>query len=112
MNDDDLNIDIQKKKVCIINGLECPVLKEFTVVHIGWELDNEGYIVEYQGENRVVLSSHGSFYMEENSVRNYWMTEDSEEPIALPNDKCVLLDKLNSLKKYTRQLEEAIDLLD
>lgn len=51
----------QIKKVTI-DGIEFVALKTFTVLHAGWELDSTGYVVQDNGVNKVILTSHGNPY--------------------------------------------------
>jgi hypothetical protein len=45
-----------------IDGKNYKVLKEFGVMHIGWEMDNRGFVVEGEGKNEVVLTNHNRPY--------------------------------------------------
>lgn len=56
-------IHIEDRQVCVIDGVDYTVLYHFNVAHIGWESDHNGYIINYDGQNRLVLSNHGKFYM-------------------------------------------------
>ena len=40
------------------------ILKDFVILHKGWEMDNIGWIVELEnGERKLVLTNHGSSYV-------------------------------------------------
>ena len=56
-------VSVDTKKVATIENEEYPVLFEFEVAHIGWECDSVGYVIEYHGEPRLVLTNHGSPYL-------------------------------------------------
>jgi hypothetical protein len=34
----------------------------FPVLHLGWEADGWGYVIEKEGTREVILSNHGKFY--------------------------------------------------
>ena len=36
---------------------------KFPVLHLGWEADGWGYVVEKDGTREVILSNHGNFYV-------------------------------------------------
>jgi len=35
---------------------------KFPVLHLGWEADGWGYVIDRDGEREVILSNHGKFY--------------------------------------------------
>jgi hypothetical protein len=35
----------------------------FPVLHLGWEADGWGYVVERDGKRKIILSNHGNFYV-------------------------------------------------
>jgi len=35
---------------------------KFPVLHLGWEADGWGYVIEKDGTREVILSNHGKFY--------------------------------------------------
>jgi len=35
----------------------------FPVLHLGWEADGWGYVVERDGKREIILSNHGTFYV-------------------------------------------------
>jgi hypothetical protein len=39
------------------------VVFKFPVLHLNWETDGCGYIVEREGKRKVLLSDHGNFYV-------------------------------------------------
>jgi hypothetical protein len=45
-----------------------PVICTFPIPRIGWEMDNEGYIVQFdETRRRLVMTSHGTPYFAEES---------------------------------------------
>ncbi len=38
-------------------------LFKFPVLHLGWEADGWGYIVERDGKREIILSNHGNLYV-------------------------------------------------
>ena len=38
-------------------------LFKFPVLHLGWEADGWGYVVERDGKREIILSNHGTFYV-------------------------------------------------
>jgi len=38
-------------------------LFRFPVLHLGWEADGWGYVVERDGKREIILSNHGNFYV-------------------------------------------------
>ena len=51
------------------------VIHTATILHNGWEMDNEGWIVELDdGNTAAMTTSHGSVYP--------WIREESEEKLA------------------------------
>jgi hypothetical protein len=38
-------------------------LFKFPVLHLGWEADGWGYVVERNGKREIILSNHGNFYV-------------------------------------------------
>jgi hypothetical protein len=36
---------------------------KFPVLHLGWEADGWGYVVEKEGSREILLSNHGNFYV-------------------------------------------------
>lgn len=64
------NIELLQKKVLIIDGVEYDIIKEFFVPQVGWELDYMAYIIEYEGERRLVYSDHGELYIIDKDLRD------------------------------------------
>ena len=52
----------EQVKSVTIDGIEFIALKTFTVLHAGWELDSVGYVVQDNGVNKIILTSHGTPY--------------------------------------------------
>ena len=42
-----------------VDGREYEVLAEFPVYHIGWEMDNVGWIISANRDKKIVLTNHG-----------------------------------------------------
>lgn len=36
-------------------------LLEFPVMWSGWECDSKGWVVEYEGENHLIVTNHGGY---------------------------------------------------
>ncbi len=45
-----------------VSGKTYPVLHQFPVLHNGWEMDNDGWVVTDRGRPRLVMSTHGGKY--------------------------------------------------
>lgn len=58
-----MNINLEERRVIVIDGIEYPILYDFEVLHSGWELDNEAFIIKFNGENRLVWSNHNNLYL-------------------------------------------------
>ena len=43
------------------------IVHTFPVLHIGWEMDNEGLIVKRNNKTYLVLSNHGGYYLAKNN---------------------------------------------
>jgi len=98
------------KEVCTVDGVKYPILKKFTVLHPGWELDDIGYIIDYQGIPRLVLSDHGTFDFVEQDLRNYFY-ENKSDPTPTPLDQCKLMNKIKNLETYIQETREALEIL-
>lgn len=47
------------------------IVSRFLIPHIGWEMDNEGYIVkDGNGLNKLALSNHGRYYLADREELN------------------------------------------
>lgn len=63
----------------------------FTVLHEGWEMDNEGRVLEHEGERFIVLTSHGREYkattreVEEKAAQYRNVLAQTEAALALLN---------------------------
>ena len=55
------NMDILTKKLS--EETLKKVIFKFPVLHLGWEADGWGYIIDNEGEREVWLSDHGNFYI-------------------------------------------------
>jgi hypothetical protein len=45
-----------------VDGVNCKIVKEFQIAHVGWESDNTGWIVEHDGLRKLVMTNHGNHY--------------------------------------------------
>jgi hypothetical protein len=70
------NIEVLDKRVLVINDVEYDIIKEFFVPQVGWELDYMAYIIEYEGERRLVYSDHGELYIMDKDLRDDLGRED------------------------------------
>ncbi len=99
-------IKVKTIKVVTIDDENYPVIFEFPVLWQGWELDDVGYIIEYDGENRLVWSDHGEFKL---------ISNVAPKPIVdLPTNPLDIDILSNFIKKYKEVIEStkrAIDLL-
>ena len=65
---------------------------KFPVLHLGWEADGWGYVVEKDGSREVILSNHGKFYTAsikelEQKVAEYTKVKfETKKAIALANN--------------------------
>ena len=92
-------VSVDTKKVATIENEEYPVLFEFEIAHIGWECDSVGYVIEYQGEPRLVLTNHGSPYL-----------VSSEHPPFLEKiENRVIRQDTEILSRYIRLYQSLID---
>ena len=63
----------------------------FPVLHLGWEADGWGYVIEKDGKRDVILSNHGKFYTAsikelEQKIAEYKKVEfETKKAIALLN---------------------------
>jgi len=49
-----------------VKGIDCEVVAKFTILRLGWEMDNEGWVAsDPAGKRRLVFTSHGSAYFGE-----------------------------------------------
>jgi hypothetical protein len=46
----------------LLPGASC--LYEFEIAHVGWECDSNGWVCEHKGKRKLVLTDHGSMYVE------------------------------------------------
>jgi hypothetical protein len=73
-----------------VEGKKYSVVKEFNIIHIGWECDNTGYIVDINGKMKLVLTSHGKPYFAKNKE---------------------LEDKINEYQMYLKESKDALSLI-
>ena len=92
-------VSVDTKKVATIENEEHPVLFEFEIAHIGWECDSVGYVIEYHGEPRLVLTDHGSPYLV--SLGRLTLLEET--------DGTVVRDDTEILSGYIRLYQSLID---
>lgn len=65
---------------------------KFPVLHLGWEADGWGYVVEREGKRDIILSNHGKFYTSsikelEQKLAEYTKVKfDTKKAIALANN--------------------------
>lgn len=90
-------IEIKTIKVVTIDGEDYPVIHEIPILWQGLELDDVGYIIQYDGENRLVLSDHGEFKL---------ISNIAPEPIVdLPTDPMDVSILTNRIKSYKNAIE-------
>jgi 3-dehydroquinate dehydratase len=46
----------------IINKKLVKTIFKFPILHLGWEADGWGYVIEKDDKREVILSNHGKFY--------------------------------------------------
>ena len=98
-------IIVEDRKYAVIDGDEYPVIKMFQLAHVGWECDSEGYIIDYHGVPRLLLSDHGAFSI---------MPCDMIDPVGdgpVRNDVTALELQIDMYKDLIGQAEEAIAIL-
>jgi len=67
-------------------------LFRFPVLHLGWEADGWGYVVERDGKREIILSNHGNFYISsikelEQKIAEYKKVEfETKKAITLLNN--------------------------
>ena len=65
---------------------------KFPVLHLGWEADGWGYVIERNGNREVILSDHGKFYVSsvkelQQKISEYTKVKfDTEKAITLLNN--------------------------
>jgi hypothetical protein len=66
-----IETQIETREICVISGVDYPAIKKFTVtvIHLGWDCDDVGYIVNINGQNRLLLSGYGVFSLVDNKPR-------------------------------------------
>jgi len=106
-----MTIHIEKKEVCIIAGDEYEVLRKFTVIHPGREMDDVGYIINYEGTPSLLLSSHGQWNFETRDLVDYYSVEPGSGAISIPNDRYQLMNMIDMLKRYIDETEKALQIL-
>jgi hypothetical protein len=110
-------VKIETREICVINGVDYPVIKKFTVVHPGWELDDVGYIVNINEQNRLLLSDHGEFSLVDNKprkdtrLRTFCPELFDKNDKTIPNDQYRLLIEIGKLQEYIIETQEALKLL-
>jgi len=59
-----MKIEINRWNQILIEDEICEVLKEFDVLHCGWEQDSKGYIVKRPRKKKlvIILTDHGKPY--------------------------------------------------
>lgn len=68
------------------------IIFKFPVLHLGWEADGWGYVVEKEGKRDIILSDHGKFYTAsikelEQKLAEYTKVKfDTKKAIALANN--------------------------
>lgn len=88
-------IKYKEKAVVDVDGIEHDVLKRIVIPHVGWEMDNYGYVIKYNNQLVLVLSSHGSLYI-------------SEKDEAITNLKVFM----GNLRDYIHDMSEAMEMLE
>ena len=74
-----------------MSGEEYEIIKSFTVLYEGWELDNKAWVVNVKGENKLVMTNHGRLYFAE---------------------AVELKEKIKEYKQIWKDTKEALDLLN
>ena len=49
-----------------VDNISYEILEEFSVLHLGWECDYKGYLVDKNGKPKLVLTDHGRAYFAKN----------------------------------------------
>lgn len=88
-----------KGPVLTFKDKQYPVLKEFSVMHIGWESDNKGWIIDDNGTNKIILTSHGDKYEASKKELQDIVTEYQ----SVLNDSITALDLLPEDKKTNKK---------
>lgn len=103
------NISVCTKTITIIDGVEYDVLYKFDVAHVGWDCDPTGYVINYQGENRLVLTNHGSPYLVSNQ---HLRLLEKAEGRRVKEDKEILEGYVSWYQELIKNTEKAIEMLD
>jgi hypothetical protein len=83
-------MDILEKKLS--EGTLKKVIFKFPVLHLGWEADGWGYVVDNASEREIWLSDHGNFYIAsvkelEQKIAEYTKVKfETKKAIALANN--------------------------
>lgn len=100
-------IKIKTVKVVTIDDEDYPVIFEFPVLWRGWELDDVGYIIEYDDKNRLIWSDHGEFKL----ISNTEPESITESITSSPLDVSILTNFIKKYKSAIDNTEYAINLL-
>ena len=98
-------ISFRDRTYAVIGGIEFPVIKKFQIANIGWECDSDGYIINYYGVPRLLLSNHGLHQL----IPCDMIDPVGEGPIR--NDVTALELQINSYEDLIGQTKEAINIL-
>lgn len=74
---------------------EYPVLQQFDIMHLGWETDTKGWIIDDHGNNKIIMTDHGHLY----EASRKELEEKIKEYQSILNDSLTALSFIPEVKK-------------
>ena len=109
-----MNQIVEKKFFCTPDKKEYEIIYEFDIAYAGWECDSKGYIINFEGTPRLLLSDHGEFGIVPADDDDYIDPREGYDKRAETNRRIDANRLFNILYTYhllTKQTHEAIDIL-
>lgn len=83
---DRIRLEEALKTPVVVDGVEYKKIRQFSIFYSGWECDSVGWLVESNGETKLVLTNHGSAYFGniselENFAKSYQKAIDETNEI-------------------------------
>jgi hypothetical protein len=97
-------IKIETQKVAVIDNVKYPIVLAFDVLHKGWEMDDEGYIIKMGDEYRFVWSDHGTYSLMDN-------TQFRDTDLDSAQDIGILSNFISQYSSVINDMQSAIKLL-
>ena len=113
-----MNQIVEKKFFCTPDKKEYEIIYEFEIAYPGWECDSKGYIINFEGTPRLLLSDHGEFgivpnslYADDDDHIDYREGYDKRAETNRRIDANRLFNILYTYHLLAKQTNEAIDIL-